>query len=40
MNRALRIVLRAGSLLFALLALAVYGLFLSERTPKQKEPKT
>ena len=40
MNRALRIVLRAGSLLFALLALAVYGLFFSERPPNQTDPET
>ena len=40
MNRWLRIVLRAGSLLFALLALAVYGLFFSERPPNQTDPET
>jgi len=40
MNRWLRIVLRAGSLLFALLALAVYGLFFSERPSNQTDPET
>ena len=40
MNRWLRIVLRAGSLLFALLALAIYGLFFSERPPNQTDPET
>ena len=40
MNRWLRTVLRAGSLLFALLALAVYGLFFSERPPNQTDPET
>jgi hypothetical protein len=40
MNRWLRIALRAGSLLFALLALAVYGLFFSERPPNQTDPET
>ena len=40
MHRWLRIVLRAGSLLFALLALAVYGLFFSERPPNQTDPET
>ena len=40
MNRWLRIVLRAGSLLFALLALAVYGLFFSERPPNQTDLET
>ncbi len=40
MNRWLRIVLRAGSLLFALLALAVYGFFFSERPPNQTDPET